>query len=42
MKLAEGIREGKPASPGFDAAVTLQRLLDTISRAADTGVKQVA
>jgi predicted dehydrogenase len=42
MKLAEGIRDGKPASPGFDAAVTRHRLLDAIVRASDTGLKQVA
>jgi predicted dehydrogenase len=42
MKLAEGIREGKPASPGFDAAVTRHRLLDAILRASETGLKQVA
>jgi len=41
MKLAEGIREGKPASPGFDAAVTRHRLLDAIVRASDRGLKQV-
>jgi len=42
VKLAEAIRDGRPASPGFDAAVTRHRLLDAIVRAADTGVKQVA
>jgi predicted dehydrogenase len=42
VKLAEGIRDGKPASPGFDAAVTRHRLLDTISRASDMGLKQTA
>ena len=41
-KLAEGIRDGKPVSPGFEAAVTRHRLLDTIVRASDTGRKQVA
>jgi len=41
MRLAEGIREGKPVSPGFDAAVTRHRLLDAIVRASDTGMKQV-
>jgi hypothetical protein len=42
VKLAEGIRDGKPASPGFDAAVTRHRLLDAIVRASDMGLKQVA
>jgi predicted dehydrogenase len=39
--LAESIRDGKPASPGFDAAVTRHRLLDAIVRASETGQKQV-
>jgi len=39
-KLGERIRDGKPASPGFDAAVTRHRLLDAIGRASDTGEKQ--
>jgi predicted dehydrogenase len=38
--LAECIREGKPASPGFAAAVTRHRLLDTIAQASETGRKQ--
>ena len=41
-KLGDRIRDGKPASPGFDAAVTRHRLLDAIVRASDTGQKQVA
>lgn len=41
-KLAESIRDGKPASPGFNAAVTRHRLIDAIVRASDTGRKQVA
>ena len=41
-KLAEGIREGKSISPGFDAAVRRHRLLDMITRASEAGVKQVA
>jgi predicted dehydrogenase len=41
-KLAEAIRDGKPASPGFDAAVTRHRLIDAIVRASETGQKQVA
>ncbi len=40
VKLAEAIRDGKPASPGFDAAVARHRMLDTIARAAETGRKQ--
>jgi predicted dehydrogenase len=41
-RLAESIRDGKPVSPGFDAAVTRHRLIDAIVRASDTGMKQVA
>jgi len=41
-KLATSIREGRPASPGFDAAVTRHRLIDAIARASDTGQKQMA
>jgi predicted dehydrogenase len=41
VRLAEGIRNGKPVSPGFDAAVTRHRLLDAIVRASGTGMKQV-
>src|SRR5271165_1509540 len=41
-RLAESIRDGKPASPGFDAAVTRHRLIDAIVRASETGMKQVA
>ena len=41
-KLADSIRDGKPATPGFDAAVTRHRLIDAIVRASDTGQKQVA
>jgi predicted dehydrogenase len=39
--LAESIRDGKPVSPGFDAAVSRHRLLDAIVRASKTGLKQV-
>jgi len=42
MKLAEGIREGRPVSPGFDGAVTRHRLLDAILRASEMGLKQGA
>jgi predicted dehydrogenase len=41
VRLAECIREGKPVSPGFDAAVTRHRLLDAIVRASDAGMKQL-
>jgi predicted dehydrogenase len=41
-RLAEGIRNGETVSPGFDAAVRRHRLLDMITRASDTGVKQIA
>lgn len=41
-KLADSIRDGKPATPGFDAAVTRHRLIDAIVRASRTGQKQVA
>ncbi len=41
-RLGEGIRNGTPVTPGFDAAVTRHRLLDMITRASETGQKQVA
>ena len=41
VRLAECIREGKPVSPGFNAAVTRHHLLDAIVRASGTGMKQV-
>jgi predicted dehydrogenase len=41
LRLAESIRNGKPVSPGFDAAVTRHRLLDAIARASETGTKQI-
>lgn len=40
-RLAESIRNRKPVSPGFDAAVTRHRLLDAIVRASETAMKQV-
>lgn len=40
LKLAAAVRDGKPASPGFDAAVTRHRMIDAIIRAAETGQKQ--
>jgi len=39
-RLAERIRDGEPASPGFAAAVTRHRLIDAIVRASETGQKQ--
>jgi len=41
-RLRDGIRDGTPVSPGFDAAVVRHRLLDMIVRASETGRKQVA
>jgi predicted dehydrogenase len=38
--LAESIRDGRAASPGFASAVTRHRLLDAITRASETGQKQ--
>jgi predicted dehydrogenase len=40
-RLGESIREGKPASPGFAAAVTRHHLLDAIVRASESGRKQM-
>jgi predicted dehydrogenase len=40
VRLAESIRNGRPVSPGFDAAVARHRLLDAIVRASETGTKQ--
>jgi predicted dehydrogenase len=40
-RLAESIRGGKPASPSFADAVTRHRLLDAITRASETGQKQL-
>ncbi|HKS90002.1 MAG TPA: Gfo/Idh/MocA family oxidoreductase [Stellaceae bacterium] len=39
-RLAESIRDGKPATPGFAAALTRHRLLDAIVRASESGQKQ--
>jgi predicted dehydrogenase len=41
-RLAEGILDGKSVSPGFDAAVRRHRLIDMITHASDTGMKQAA
>jgi predicted dehydrogenase len=40
-RMADGIRDGKPASPGFDLAVTRHRMLDAIQKASDSGIRQV-
>jgi predicted dehydrogenase len=40
-RLADSIREGKPATPGFEAAATRHRLLDAIVRASESGRKQI-
>lgn len=40
VRLAEGIRDGKPVSPGFEVAVQRHRLLDAIQKASDTGHRQ--
>jgi predicted dehydrogenase len=40
--LGMAIRDGKPATPGFDAAVVRHRMLDMITRAAETGQTQIA
>jgi predicted dehydrogenase len=41
MRMAEGIREGKSASPDFDVAVKRHQLLDAIQKASDTGIRQI-
>jgi hypothetical protein len=41
MRMTEGIREGKSASPGFDVAVKRHQLLDAIQKASDTGIRQI-
>jgi predicted dehydrogenase len=40
LRMAEAIREGKPAVPGFDVAVKRHHLLDVIQRASDTQQRQ--
>jgi predicted dehydrogenase len=41
MRMAEGIRQGKAASPDFDVAVKRHELLDVIQKASDTGIRQI-
>jgi predicted dehydrogenase len=40
LRMAEAIREGKPAAPGFDLAVKRHYMLDVIQKASDTGKRQ--
>ncbi|HEV2100902.1 MAG TPA: hypothetical protein VGR45_18495 [Stellaceae bacterium] len=40
-RLADSIRGGKPARPSFAVAVPRHRLLDAITRASETGQKQI-
>jgi hypothetical protein len=40
-RMADGIRDGRPVSPGFDLALTRHRLLDAIQKASDSGIRQV-
>jgi predicted dehydrogenase len=40
-RLAGSIRESRPATPGFDAAVVRHQLIEAIVRAAESGRKQV-
>lgn len=42
VALGNAIRDGKPAEPGFDAAVVRHRMLDMITRASETGQTQIA
>jgi predicted dehydrogenase len=42
VKLAEAIRDGKPAIPGFDAAIARHRLIDAIVRSSDSGRKEMS
>jgi len=41
VRMAEGIREGKPVSPDFEVAVNRHELLDSIQKVSDTGFRQV-
>jgi predicted dehydrogenase len=41
LRLAESIGAGRPAAPGFDAALTRHRLLEAIVRASESGRKQI-
>jgi hypothetical protein len=41
MRMAEGIREGKSASPEFDLAIKGHQLLDAIQKASDAGIRQI-
>ncbi len=39
-RLRDALRDGKPLSPDFGAAVRRHRLLDAIQKASDTGIRQ--
>jgi len=41
VRMAEAIREGKPAAPDFKLAVKRHHLLDVVQNASDTGQRQV-
>src|ERR1700730_17604437 len=41
MRMAEGIREGKSASPDFDLAVKRHRMMDVIQTVLFTGISQI-
>jgi len=41
MRMAEGIREGKSVSPGFDVAVKRHHLFDAIQKVSDTGIRHI-
>jgi len=41
VRMAEGIHEGKAASPDFEVAVQRHQLLDAIQTASDSGLRQV-
>ena len=41
VRMAEAIREGKPAAPDFALAVRRHHLLDIVQKASDTGQRQV-
>ena len=41
MRMSDDIREGRSVSPDFDVAVERHRLLDTIQKASDTGIRQI-
>jgi predicted dehydrogenase len=40
VRLAQGIRDGVPADPGFEVGVSAHELLDAVVRASETGIAQ--